>query len=83
VTRQIHDICKSFVENAMDHRKCRKLIKDDVWRWDPSNTMWPGPRPTLLPSGILIHPAVIIRNTVGSFTCIADDSNKRRRDYVI
>jgi len=21
----------------------------------PSNTMWPGPRPTLLPSGILIH----------------------------
>ena len=24
----------------------------------PSNTMWPGPRPTSLPSGILIHPAV-------------------------
>jgi len=35
-----------------------KLIKDDVWRWDPSNTMWPGPRPTFVPSGILIHPAV-------------------------
>ena len=24
----------------------------------PSTTMWPGPRPTSLPSGILIHPAV-------------------------
>jgi len=25
----------------------------------PSNTMWPGPRPTsFLPSGILIHPTV-------------------------
>jgi len=24
----------------------------------PSNTMWPGPRPTYVPSGILIHPAV-------------------------
>jgi len=24
----------------------------------PSNTMWPGPRPTSLPSGIFIHPTV-------------------------
>jgi len=24
----------------------------------PSNTMWPGPRPTSVPSGILIHPTV-------------------------
>ena len=24
----------------------------------PSNTMWPGPRPTSLPSGILIHPTI-------------------------
>ena len=24
----------------------------------PSNTMWPGPRPTSLPSGIVIHPTV-------------------------
>jgi len=24
----------------------------------PSNTMWPGPRPTSVPSGILVHPAV-------------------------
>jgi len=24
----------------------------------PSNTMWPGPRPTCVPSDMLIHPAV-------------------------
>jgi len=24
----------------------------------PSNTMWPGPRPTSVPSDILIHPTV-------------------------
>ena len=24
----------------------------------PSNTVWPGPRPTSVPSGILIHPTV-------------------------
>jgi len=24
----------------------------------PSNTMWPAPTPTFVPSGILIHPAV-------------------------
>jgi len=24
----------------------------------PCNTMWPGPMPTFVPSGILIHPAV-------------------------
>jgi len=24
----------------------------------PSNTTWPGPKPTSVPSGILIHPAV-------------------------
>jgi len=24
----------------------------------PSNTMWPGPRPTAVPSGILIYPTV-------------------------
>jgi len=26
--------------------------------WFPCNTMWPGPRPISVPSGILIHPAV-------------------------
>jgi len=25
----------------------------------PSSTMWPGPRPTSIPSGILIHPAIL------------------------
>jgi len=29
----------------------------------PSNTMWPGPRSTSLPSGILIHPAVLPQQT--------------------
>jgi len=33
-------------------------------RWvptgSPSNTMWPGPKPTSLPSGILIHPTVCL-----------------------
>jgi len=28
-----------------------------------SNTMWPGPRPTSVPSFILIHPAVWLQNT--------------------
>ena len=26
-----------------------------------SNTVWPGPRPTFIPSGILIHPTVWLR----------------------
>ena len=26
--------------------------------WVPMNTMWPGSRPTFVPSGILIHPAI-------------------------
>jgi len=29
----------------------------------PCNTMWPGPRPTFVPSGILIHPAVWRKQT--------------------
>ena len=29
------------------------------WAGSPSNTMWPGPRPTSILSGILIHPAVL------------------------
>jgi len=27
-------------------------------RWIPSSTMWPGPRTTSVPNGILIHSAV-------------------------
>ena len=26
--------------------------------WVPSNMVWPGPMPTSVPSGILIHPAI-------------------------
>jgi len=39
----------------------RKLGDVPLWggrAGSTSNTMWPGPRPTSLPSGILIHPAV-------------------------
>ena len=40
----------------------RKLGLCPLW-WEPGypckcNTMWPGPRPTFVPSGILIHPPV-------------------------
>jgi len=30
----------------------------------PSNTMWPGSRPTSIPSGILIHPTVWPQYTI-------------------
>jgi len=29
-----------------------------VGRWVPSNPTWLGPRPTFVPSGIVIHPVV-------------------------
>ena len=29
----------------------------------PSNTMWPGPRPTSVPSGILIHSTICLQHT--------------------
>jgi len=38
----------------------------------PSNTMWPGPKPTSIPNGILIHPAVwpqYMRRKVGELLC--------------
>ena len=31
--------------------------------WSPSNTLWPEPRPTFVPSGILIHPVVRSQQT--------------------
>ena len=31
----------------------------------PCNTVWPGPRPTFVPSGILIHPAVLATTDMG------------------
>jgi len=37
----------------------RKLEAVPLWgAGSPSNTMWPGPRPTSVPSFILIHPTV-------------------------
>ena len=37
----------------------RKLEAVALWgAGSPSNTMWPTPRPTFVPSGILIHPTV-------------------------
>ena len=34
------------------------LLRHVQGSWVPSNTNWPGPRPTSVPSGILIHPTV-------------------------
>ena len=40
-------------------RKCgRAAVVDWVPNRSPSNTMWPGPRHTSIPSGIFIHPTV-------------------------
>jgi len=44
-------------------RKVREgLLCPFPWReldcWVPSNTLWSGPRPASVPSGILIHPTV-------------------------
>jgi len=36
----------------------RKWEGTAVGAGSPSNTMWPGTRPTSLPSGILMHPTV-------------------------
>jgi len=34
--------------------------------WVPSNAMWPGPRPTSIPSGILVHPAIWPQGTLAA-----------------
>jgi len=39
-------------------RKLRVLWGGEGKVGPPPNTMWPGPKPTTLPSGTLIHPAV-------------------------
>jgi len=39
-------------------RKVGAAVPLSVGRWATSNTMLPGPRPTSIPSGILIHPTV-------------------------
>jgi len=40
-------------------RKWQPAVPPPFWgSWIPTNTMLPGPRPTSVPSGILIHPTV-------------------------
>ena len=43
----------------------------------PSNTMWPGPRPTAVPSCILIHPTVWPQHTN-----VADRQDRQRSDSI-
>jgi len=40
----------------------------------PSNIMWPGPRPTSIPSGVLIHPTVWPQ-----YTNVTDRQGRRHR----
>ena len=40
----------------------------------PSNTMWPGPRPTTIPSGALIHPTVWPQ-----YTNVTDRTDRQHR----
>ena len=45
----------------------------------PSSTMWPWPRPTCIPSGILIHPAVRPQYTVTDRQTDRQDRTERQR----
>jgi len=51
------------------------------WVGSPSNTVWPGPRPTSIPSGILIHLTVWpqYHNTPTSQTYRTDREDKTDR----
>ena len=45
----------------------------------PSNTMWPGPRPTFMPSFILIHPTVWLQySNVTDRQTYSQDSQHRK-----
>ena len=46
----------------------------------PSNTMWPGPRPTSAPSGILIHPTVWPQYTNVTDRQVRTDRQTDRQD---
>jgi len=39
-------------------RKLKESVPPLWGSWSPSNTMWPGPSLTSIPSGILVHPTV-------------------------
>jgi len=49
---------RPFGHNRHGPKVGRAAVGSWVPTGSPSNTMWPGPRPTTLPSGILIHPTV-------------------------
>jgi len=57
LSQELSSLCDG---RPFDHnRHWPTAVPLSVWRaGSPSNTMWPGPRPTSLPSGILIHPTV-------------------------
>ena len=45
--------------------------------WSPSNAMWLGPRPTYIPSGIVIHPTVWPQ-----YTNVTDRTDRQRSDSI-
>ena len=48
----------------------------------PSNTMWPGPMPTSVPSGILIHPTFWPQYTNVTDRTVRADRTGRRSDSI-
>ena len=55
--------------------------KGELGSWSPYSTMWPGLRPTSIPSGILMHPALwpqLIHPTVWlQYTTVTDRTEDR------
>jgi len=47
--------------------------------WVPSNTMWPGPRPTCMQSFILIHPTIWPQQ---AYTNVTDRTEQDRQTTV-
>ena len=56
---------------------CAPLFRERRGAASPSNTMWPGPRPTSVPSGISIHPTVWPQYT--TVTNIQTDRHTQRQ----
>ena len=63
-TRAQHSAAAEMGDRLATRGVCRKAVGLLCPLWGggelgpPSNTMWPGPRPASIPSGILIHPTV-------------------------